>query len=48
MQYKCKDTHNKEKIDFEAIRQSKIQMVQKFIAAHKEAERKGEIVFKPL
>ncbi|WP_319924753.1 hypothetical protein [Xenorhabdus littoralis] len=48
MRYECKETHNKEKIDFEAIRQGKIQMVQKFIAAKKEAERKGEIVFKLL
>ncbi|WP_237387300.1 hypothetical protein [Xenorhabdus sp. Sc-CR9] len=48
MRYECKDTHNKEKIDYEAIRRSKNEMLKKVIAAHKEAERKGEIVYKPL
>ncbi|REF26601.1 hypothetical protein BDD26_1268 [Xenorhabdus cabanillasii] len=48
MRYECKNKHEKDKIDFEAIRQSNIQMIQKFTAAKKEAEDKGKIVFKPL
>ncbi|WP_169923580.1 hypothetical protein [Xenorhabdus innexi] len=48
MRYECKDKHEKDTVDFEAIRQGKIEMIQKFIAAKKEAESKGKIVFKPL
>ncbi|WP_340611261.1 hypothetical protein [Xenorhabdus bharatensis] len=48
MRYECKSKHEKDKVDFEAIRQSKIKMIQHFIAAKKDAESKGNIVFKPL
>ncbi|CEF31599.1 hypothetical protein [Xenorhabdus nematophila] len=39
---------DKEKINFGAIRQGKIEMFKRFLAAKKTAERKGKIMVKPL
>lgn len=48
MRYERNTTQNKGKIDFKAIHASKVEMMKQFMTAKAEAERKGEMVFKPL
>lgn len=48
MPYVQNTTQAEGKIDFEAIHQAKVEMMKHFMAAKAEAERKGEVVFKPL
>lgn len=43
------NTHSDmKKIDFKAIHDGKVEMMKSFMAAKVEAERKGEVVYKPL
>ncbi|MEG5644907.1 hypothetical protein UXP00_17070 [Enterobacter asburiae] len=48
MRYEPNTTQTKGKIDFKAIHEGKVEMMKRFMAAKAEAERKGEVVFKPL
>ncbi len=48
MRYEHNTTQNKGKIDFKTIHASKVEMIKRFMTAKVEAERKGEVVFKPL
>lgn len=48
MRYERNTTQNQGKIDFKAIHEGKVEMMKRFMTAKAEAERKGEVVFKPL
>lgn len=48
MRYAHNTLSDKEKIDFKAIHDGKVEMMKSFTAAKVEAERKGEVVYKPL
>ena len=48
MRYERNTTPDKGKIDFKAIHDSKVEMMKRFMTAKAEAERKGEVVYKPL
>lgn len=48
MRYEQKTTPAEGTIDFKAIHDSKVKMMKSFMAAKADAERKGEVVFKPL
>ena len=48
MRYEHNTTQTKGKIDFKAIHDSKVEMMKRFMTANADAERKGEVVFKPL
>ncbi|EPJ6121752.1 TPA: hypothetical protein ACGB2R_002537 [Klebsiella aerogenes] len=48
MRYGPNTTPTKGKIDFKAIHEGKVEMMKRFMTAKAEAERKGEVVFKPL
>ncbi len=48
MRYERNTIQKKDKIDFKAIHNSKTEMMKRFMTAKADAERKGEVVFKPL
>jgi hypothetical protein len=48
MRYEHKTTQTKGKNDFKAIHNGKVEMMKRFMTAKADAERKGEVVFKPL
>ena len=48
MRFGHKTTQTKGKRDFKAIHDGKVEMMKRFMTAKADAERKGEVVFKPL
>lgn len=48
MRYEHNTLPDRGKIDFKAIHDGKVEMMKRFMAAKVEAERKGEVVYKPL
>ncbi|MDE1188450.1 MAG: hypothetical protein PW844_18515 [Pantoea sp.] len=48
MRYENNTLSDMKKIDFKAIHDGKVEMMKRFMTAKVEAERKGEVVYKPL
>ena len=48
MRYERGTTHTKGKIDLKVIHDGKVEMFKRFMAAKEVAERKGEVIVKPL
>ncbi|HDS2562786.1 TPA: hypothetical protein QHU55_002541 [Klebsiella aerogenes] len=48
MRFEHNTIQKKGNIDFKAIHDSEVEMIKRVMAAKAEAERKGEVVYKPL